>query len=112
SYPKPFEVILQLSHSDVYLDFFKDKKQIILKLKSGDHLYVRNNRLYVKYNDKLIPVLQLSSKCNDKVKSLIASGYEPYDSVVRFICAWKGKEDENESAVILADIFFRLRDSG
>ena len=106
AYPKPSELILQLSHKDVYLDFFKDKKPLILRLKSGDHLAVRNNRLYVKSNDKMPPVLQFSSKCSETIKSLIASGYVPYDAVIRFICAWKGKEDTVESAIILADVHF------
>ncbi len=107
SYSKPSELILQLSHSDVYLDFFKDKKKIIIRLKSGDHLHVKSNRLYVESDDRLIPVLQFSSRFNDKVRSIAASGYAPYDAVIRFICAWKGKEDEEASAVILADIYFR-----
>ena len=107
TYPKPSELILQLSHRDVYLDFFKDKKSLILKLKSGMHLAVKGNRLYVQINGRLTPVLQFSSKCNETIKQLIASGYMPYDAVIRFICAWKGKEDSGESAVILADIYFR-----
>ncbi|MDE6101634.1 MAG: ATP-binding domain-containing protein, partial [Ruminococcus sp.] len=107
TYPKPSELILQLSHKDVYLDFFKDKKSLILQLKSGTHLMVRGNRLYIQVNSKLKPVLQFSSKCNENVKQLIASGYFPYDAVIRFICAWKGKEDITESAVILADIYFQ-----
>ncbi len=107
TYPKPSELILQLSHKDVYLDFFKDKKSLILQLKSGTHLMVRGNRLYIQVNGKLKPVLQFSSKCNENVKQLIASGYLPYDAVIRFICAWKGKENITESAVILADIYFQ-----
>lgn len=107
TYPKPSELILQLSHKDVYLDFFKDKKLLILQLKSGTHLMVRGNRLYIQVNGKLKPVLQFSSKCNENVKQLIESGYLPYDAVIRFICAWKGKEDITESAVILADIYFQ-----
>lgn len=106
TYPKPSEIILQHSHRDVYLDFFKDKKALILRLKSGMHLTVKDNRLYIQENGKLMPVLQFSSKCNENVKQLIASGYMPYDSVIRFICAWKGKADTSESAVILADIYF------
>lgn len=106
TYPKPSELILQLSHRDVYLDFFKDKKSLILQMKSGMHLAVKGNRLYVQTSGRLTPVMQFSSKCNESVKQLIASGYVPYDAVVRFICAWKGKEDTTESAVILADIYF------
>lgn len=106
TYPKPSELILQLSHQDVYLDFFKDKKSLILRLKSGTHLTVRGNRLYIMGNGKLQPVLQFSSMCHEKVKQFITSGYLPYDAVIRFICAWKGKEDTEEAAVILTDIYF------
>ena len=107
TYPEPSELILQISHRDVYLDFFKDKKSLVLRLKSGAHMTVRGNRLYIQSNGKLLPVLQFSAKCNEDVKKLISLGYVPYDSVIRFICAWKGKEDTAESAVILADIYFR-----
>ena len=107
TYPKPSELILQLSHKDVYLDFFKDKKKLILRLKSGNHLTVKYNRLYVQTNGEQLPVVQFSSKCNESIKQLIQSGYVPYDVVIRFICAWKGKEDTEEVAVILADIYFR-----
>ncbi len=107
TYPKPPELILQLSHRDVYLDFFKNKKSMILQLKSGMHLTVSGSRLYVMANEKLKPVLQFSSKCSESIKQLISSGYAPYDAVIRFICAWKGKEDKEESAVILSDIYFR-----
>ena len=105
-YPKPSEIILQLSHKDVYLNFFKDKKALILQLKSGMHLTVTGNRLYAKVNGKSVPVLQFSADCNENVKQLISSGYAPYDAVIRFICAWKGKEDTEESAIILADVYF------
>ncbi len=109
TYPKPNDLILQLSHKDIYLDFFKDKKTLILqKLQSGSHLAVKNNRLFIRENDTLVPVLQFSSKCNEAVNQLVSSGYVPYDAVVRFICAWQGKEDTTESAVILADIYFRI----
>lgn len=43
--------------------------------------------------------------CHEKIKQLTTSGYLPYDAVIRLICAWKGKEDTIESAVILADIY-------
>ena len=101
---------MQLSHRDVYLGFFKDKKDIIIRLKSGMHLAVRGCRLYIKAGDKLQPVLQFSKKCNEDIKKLIESGYQPYDAVIRFICAWKDREDTEgteETAIILADVYFR-----
>ena len=106
NYPAPSELTLQLSYRDVYLDFFKDKKQLILRMRSGMHLALKGNRLYVRSGDRILPVLQFSSVCYERIKGLIASGYMPYDAVVRWICAWKGKDDLEESAVILADIYF------
>lgn len=106
NYPAPSELTLQLSYRDVYLDFFKDKKQLILRMRSGMHLTLKGNRLYVRSGDRILPVLQFSSVCYERIKGLIASGYMPYDAVVRWICAWKGKDDLEESAVILADIYF------
>lgn len=106
-YPKPSELIFQLSHKDVYLDYFKDKKAFILRyLKSGMHLTIKGNRLYSNLNGNLKPVLQFSSKCASDVNKLISSGYKPYDAKIRFICAWKGKDDTEETAVILADLYF------
>ena len=34
----PEEIMLQLSHKDVFLDFFKGRKQDVLALKGGDAL--------------------------------------------------------------------------
>ena len=75
-----------------------------MHLKSGDHLAVDNYQLYGQVDDKVRPVLQFSAKCNKDIKELMMSGYYPYDAVIRYICAWKGKEDTEETAVILADI--------
>lgn len=108
SYEKPAELIMQLSHKDVFLNFFKDKKSVILKIPSGKHLIVRNNRLYTRTSDREFPVLQFSAACYEKINKIISEGYSLYDAKVRFVCAWKGKEDETESAILLPDIYFKL----
>ena len=107
NYPKPSELILQLSHKDVFLDFFKDKKNLILDLRSGMHLQIRSNRLYIQKDGKLLPVLQFSKKSYEDIKKYSSLGYTLYDAVIRFICAWRGKEYTDESAIILADLYFR-----
>ncbi len=107
-YAKPAELIMQLSHRDVYLSFFKGNKPLILRMQSGMHLYAKANRLYVRNGEQMIPVLQFSSACYERIKNIIADEYTLYDAKIRFICAWKGKDDETETAVILPDIYFRL----
>ena len=50
-YPEPEKIMLQLSHRDVFLSFFKDKKKDILLLQSGSPLNLKGNTLYGKIND-------------------------------------------------------------
>jgi len=105
-YPKPSELILQLSHKDVYLDFFKDKKKFILQLRSGDRLEINEDRLYAEFKNLKLAVLKFSKKCFENVLRLKNSGYEPYYAEVRFICAWKRKDESEETAIVLADLHF------
>lgn len=111
NYEKPTELIMQLSLRDIYLDFFKDNKLLILKqLQSGKHLtMIQNNRISIRNNGKVLPILQFSTDCYKRIKKLEADGYTLYDAKIRFICAWKGKENPTELAVILPDIYFRRR---
>ncbi len=109
-YPKPDELVLQLTHRDVFLDYFKDKKNLISRLYSGIHLVPEENRLYYVNTDTRIPVVQFSMKCNEMVNRLVTLGYIPYDAVIRFVCGWKGKDDLEESVIILADVFFQRKE--
>ncbi|MCR4928078.1 MAG: RecQ family ATP-dependent DNA helicase [Lachnospiraceae bacterium] len=116
NYAKPKELIMQLSHKDVYLDFFKGKNELFfkeLKLKSGDHLIIENNCLYKKMGGKRYSVVRLSKERYEMIKTLAQEGYMAYDAVIGYICAWTKKDDigtekEEESPVVLADIFLRL----
>ena len=99
---------IHISHRDVYLDFFKGKKLTIQRLRSGMHLSVKGERLFMQADGKCMPVLQFSQKAIGEMNKLKKEGYVPYDSQISFICAWRGKDDTDETAVILADIFFRL----
>lgn len=56
-YSRPTDITLQLSYKDVYLDFFKDKKQLILKLKSGTELEVEGRGFIAIIAVKNIPLL-------------------------------------------------------
>lgn len=109
TYPKPTELVLHLNHKSVVLDFFKDKKRLILDLRSGMHLTVSGKQLFTNLNGKLFPVAKISKDWNIKISGLISSGYTPYDAVIRFICAWRGKDDTEDTAVILADLYFHKK---
>ena len=106
-YKEPAEISIQLTHKDVVLDFFKDKKDVIFKLISGTELQIIGNYIYANIANKKYPVAKFSKSFLEKLNNLQAKGYRPYSSNVRFIVAWKHKDDEKESAVILANIYLK-----
>lgn len=55
-YDMPEEIILQLSHKDVNLRFFKERKQEVLALRGGDSLIYSDFFLYSSSTDKPIAV--------------------------------------------------------
>ena len=109
-YPMPEEIALQLSHKDVNLGFFKERKNEVLSLHSGDALLYQNTFLY--HPASGLPVAQLSKKMQDTLSAWQSKGYEVKAVRVRFIVAWKPRnapKEEQESAVLLADLSLRKK---
>ena len=108
-YEMPEEVVLQLSHKDVYLGFFKERKQEILALRGGDSLNYNDFILYSSLTNK--PVAKLSLNMQATLSEWEEKGYKVKSASVRFIVAWKPKDapkDEPETAVLLADLVLSL----
>lgn len=104
-YVFPDEVMLQLSHKDVNLGFFKSRKKEILSLRSGEKLCFANNLLCVPNNQQ--PVAQLSQKMQAELAQWALKGYLVSSATIRFVVAWKPKDapkDEKEYAVLLLDL--------
>ena len=108
-YSMPEEIVLQLSHKDVFLGYFKGIKREVLSLKSGNQLIYRDFTLYETVNNK--PVGRLSQKMQYTLMEWKERGYDVKSATVRFIVAWKPKDapkEEQESAVLLADLVLSL----
>ncbi len=107
TYSEPNELVIQLSHRDAFLDFFKNKKREILSLRSGSPLYYEHDDVrgydYLKTTEG-VRVVSLSKKKQSELAPFLEKGYKVSSANVRYIVAWKGKDDEEESAVILADL--------
>lgn len=108
-YDRPEEIVVQLTHKDIFLDYCKGKKRFILGLKSGDELIIRGDTLYVMKNGKIYPVIHFSKKFKEERDKMAEQGYFPTKAKIRFIVAWKGKEDTEDTAVILPEIYFGRR---
>ena len=103
-YPMPDEIVLQLTHRDVVLDFFKSRKSTILGLQGGDPLDYHDDYLFL--HGSQLKVAKLSAKMKDDLASWEAKGYQVYYASSRFIVAWKAKDDkdDSETAVLLAEL--------
>lgn len=109
SYSAPTAITLQLTHRDVILDFFKDKKAQILRLHSGNPLKLDREYLIAQLDGKPLRTAKLSKACVEKIDELRKTGYCPVGASVRFVVAWKAKDDTSETAVLLADIHFSIQ---
>jgi ATP-dependent DNA helicase RecQ len=106
-YREPDEIMLQLTYKDAVLDYFKNRKTDILKLRSGAELRLDGEYMTADVNGRAARVLKLSKAGALRIGEQRRKGYEPYRAEIRFIVAWKGENDCSESAVILADLYLK-----
>lgn len=106
-YPESDEIILPLSYRDVVLNFFKDKKELILRIHSGTVLHTANGFLCAESDGRTVRVLKYSQSCLKRLAELSEKGYAPDKAVVRFVVAWQGEEDDEECAVLLPDLYLK-----
>lgn len=108
-YEAPTEITLQLTHRDVVLDFFKDKKELLLRLRSGMPLFIEDSYLLAERNGRTVRIAKFSKVCRERMEHLRTKGYRPVSAEIRFIVAWKKADDEEEIPVILSDIHFQKK---
>ena len=105
NYDMPNEIVLQLSHKDVNLGYFKSRKKEILALRAGQKLHYDNNYLYDVKTNK--PVCQLSQKIQAELSIWRERKYFVSEVAIRFVVAWRPKDapkEEKEHAVLLVDL--------
>ena len=86
---------------DVILNFFKGRKDIVLRLRSGDNLQYKDGYLL---NDQGINIIALSASGKDKLKAWTDKGYEVTSAKVSYTLAWKPQDSETEYAVSLSNM--------
>ena len=104
-YPMPETVLLQLTHKDVVLSFFSLRKKEVLSLFSGDQLIYSNGYFINPHTN--YSVGKVSTRMRDVLSEWEAKGYHVVSSTVRFVVAWRSKEDPKdnpETAVMLPEI--------
>ena len=105
-YPLPEEITIPLTHKDVYLDYFKGKKEQILKLRSGQPLCFDDGYLRLPSGGR---VACISNKIREELQGWAEKGYYVKSAKINFIVAWKGKEDKEETAVLLPELILKKK---
>lgn len=94
-------IFIALNMHDVWLDFFKGRKDIVLRLRSGDSLLYKDGYLL---NEHKTNVAALSASGKDKLKVWTDKGYEVTSAKVSYTLAWKPQDSNVEYAVCLANV--------
>ena len=105
TYSEPEEIALQLSHRDVFLDYFKDKQKWVSLIKSGDSLNLEGGYFSIIRNGEKINVGKISQAFSEKLRLFLVKGYQIKSVRVQFCVYWKGKSDETETLIFLPEIY-------
>ena len=101
-------VSIPLNMHDVKLDFFRGRKEIVLRLRCGDNLHYQDCYLL---NEQDIYIAELSASGKNKLKAWTNKGYEVTNARVSYIVAWKPQDSRIEYAVCLANIILSKKEN-
>ena len=102
-YLPPQELVMQLSHRDVQLDFFLYCRPLVKDLKSGEFLGVDGKGCY---NAKGQAVLKFSRKFLQQIESMRHKNYVLKTAKIRFIVYWQKENTEVEVRIVLPELYF------
>ncbi|MBQ4421038.1 MAG: RecQ family ATP-dependent DNA helicase [Bacteroidales bacterium] len=94
-------IVFSLSLKDVWLNYFRDYKEQILRLRSGDKLNYKDGYLLT---GEGLYIGYLSKSMRNQIKEYEDKGYRVTDAEVSFILAWRPREEPQEIAVCLANL--------
>ncbi len=94
-------ISIALNMRDVWLDFFKGRKDIVLRLRSGDSLQYQDGYLLDNQGNN---IASLSASGKEKLKVWTDKGYEVTSAKVSYTLAWRPQDSETEYAVCLANV--------
>ncbi|MBR0392612.1 MAG: RecQ family ATP-dependent DNA helicase [Oscillospiraceae bacterium] len=107
-YPGDREMLLSLSHEDIYLHFCLGRQDSIKKLHSGMALRVTGDCMVADFGRYKNPVLRFSRKMKDRLKALYNAGYRISRAEVRFLVFWHPKDEpEKEGLLVLPDLYLK-----
>lgn len=97
-------LVLQLSHKDVWLDFFITRQHLLCDLKSGDQLNVDIDGCYDEMGNCLV---KFSGKFKDKIHEYGNKGFRIKDCQINYMVYWYKEEIGTEAKIVLPELLFQ-----
>lgn len=105
-YPSPKELVMHLTHKDIWLDYFINRQYLVSQLTSGDNLTLNGDECL---NSKGQSVLKLSKQFVNQIESLRQRNYLMKGAKVNFIVYWQKEGTEKEVKIILPELYFEKK---
>jgi ATP-dependent DNA helicase RecQ len=100
---QPNELAMNLSLKDVWLDYFITRQHLVYQLKSGDSLTVKGDECL---DEKGKSVLKFSKQFVGQIETMKEKNYVLKSAKVNFIVYWKKVDSEQETKIILPELYF------
>ncbi|MDD3954699.1 MAG: 3'-5' exonuclease, partial [Lentisphaeria bacterium] len=97
------EMIMNLTHKDVNLGYFKNVQKHMASLMCGDSL-VKAEHGWANPDGQL--VLKFSRQFNEKLLAIEKSGFLLHEAKIGFILYWKEEDAKEEVKIILPELYF------
>jgi ATP-dependent DNA helicase RecQ len=105
-YFSPKELVIDLTHEDVYLGYFEYVQHRLKNILSGGLLLIKEDGCANSGGDL---VLKFSKKFLETIQTQEGKGYELKSAKVNFIVYWKKEGVEQEVKIILPELYFEKR---
>ncbi len=104
NYLLPDEIMMQLTHKDVWLNGFSVSQKWLAKVMSGDILIVKSNQGLEWRGQN---VLKFSRKFMEQIVNLQERGYRLKGAKVNYVLYWHNEEKGCEIIIILPEVYFK-----
>ncbi len=106
AYQPQESIVLQLTHRDIWLDFFINsyRQNLMKHLRNGDEVFVKGNTCFTAKNQE---ILKFSKAFVVKLEELRSKGYVIQSAKINFILFWKKENTEKEVKIILPELLLR-----
>lgn len=99
----PQQLAMHLTYKDVCLDYFITRQHLVSQLTSGDTLTINGDECTTAKGQS---ILKFSRQFLDTIETVKQKGYHLKQAKVNFIVCWKKEDAEQESKIILPELYF------